>query len=65
MAATHHSQLNDAVFFPSPASFLWERREEGVLPNQTGSYRVHNLQVGLSSTREMCSCKDRLNLEIV
>lgn len=26
MAATHHSQLNDAVFFlPSPASFLWER----------------------------------------
>lgn len=21
MAATHHSQLNDAVFFPSPASF--------------------------------------------
>lgn len=53
MAATHHSQLNDAVFSPSPASFPWERREEAVRPNQTGSYRVHNLQVGPSSSREM------------
>lgn len=31
MAATHHSQLNDAIFFPSfPASFPWERLEGGV-----------------------------------
>lgn len=66
MAATHHSQLNDAIFFPFPASFPWERVEgEGVrpAPNQTGSYRVHIVQVGLSSSREMfvCSHKDRLD----
>lgn len=39
MAATHHSQLNDAVFFPpSPASFPWERggREFGPHPIKRG-----------------------------
>ena len=34
---------------------LFRGREggEAVRPNQTGSYRVHNLQVGPSSSREM------------
>lgn len=32
MAATHHSQLNDAIFFPPfPASFPWERQGGGVV----------------------------------
>lgn len=55
MAATHHSQLNDAIFFPLfPLLFHGKGVEgEGVrpAPNQTGSYRVHMVQVGLSSTR--------------
>lgn len=50
MAATHHSQLNDAIFFPLfPASFPWERLEGGCFQpasNQMGSNRVHILQVG-------------------
>lgn len=57
MAATHHSQLNDAIFFPFLPSFPWEGVEgEGVrpAPNQTGSYRVHTVQVGLHTPPEEC-----------
>lgn len=52
MAATHHSQLNDAIFFPLfPLLFRgrgWGVQGGGVQPasNQMGSNRVHVLQVG-------------------
>lgn len=53
-----HSLMTQ-VFFFSPASFPWERGE-GVA-NQTGSFKVHNLQVGRSSTREIFveKCRDK------
>lgn len=66
MAATHHSLLNDAVFFSLllllllPLLFCGSEGEDRVwpAPYQTGSYRVHNLQVGpsSSSSREMFAC---------
>lgn len=46
MAATHHSQLNDAIFFfLFPLLFCgrgWRGREFRPAPNLTGSYKVHN-----------------------
>lgn len=68
MAATHHSQLNDAVFFPF-SRFFSVGEGEGVEANRAGSFRVHNLQVGLSSTEGMfvdvCDALDRLGQEIL
>lgn len=46
--------LMTLFFFPF-SRFFSMGEGEGVrpAPNQTGSFRVHNIQVGLSSTREM------------
>lgn len=49
MAATHHSQLNDAIFFPFSRFFSMGEAGRGVFQpasNQRGSTRVHILQVG-------------------
>lgn len=49
MAATHHSQLNDAIFFPLFPLLFRGRGWRGVFQpasNQRGSNRVHIIQVG-------------------
>lgn len=60
MAATHHSQLNDAIFFPLFPLLFRGRGWGGVQPasNQMGSNRVHILQVG-PRKRTRCSRTSR------
>lgn len=59
MAATHHSQLNDAIFFPFSRFFSMGEAGGGLFQpasNQIGSNRVHILQVG---PRELVRCRTR------